>query len=261
MIAALILSFGVVFVAELGDRSQLMAVMFAMRYRSWMVIAAITTATALIHLVSVGVGHFLGASIPTHLTSVVAGLAMIVFGLWTIRGDTIDPGLTRPAKIGPSAFAAVTGAFFLAELGDKTMFTTVALATNNDWFGVWIGSTLGMVAADALAIALGAAMARHLPPRVISRGAAALFFAFGAWLIYKGLEGADVRLVIGVLALVVSIVALGVLVIRQERAKQQAKLRARQEARRTASDRSAEGDPDDDAEPAVEAAPLSGRRG
>jgi len=231
MIAALILSFGVVFVAELGDRSQLMAMMFAMRYRSWLVIAAITTATALIHLVSVGVGHFLGASIPAHLTSLLAGLAMLVFGLWTIRGDSIDPGPMRPAKIGPSAFFAVTGAFFLAELGDKTMFTTIALATDNNWFGVWVGSTLGMVAADALAIALGAALARHLPPQVVSRGAAALFFGFAAWLLYGGLRGADPFLIASVVALALSIIAVGVVVIRRERARE-AQRRARRAAKK-----------------------------
>ncbi len=217
MLAALMLSFGVVFIAELGDRSQLMAMMFAMRYRPWMVIAAITTATALIHLLSVAAGHFLGASIPAHLTSVVAGLAMIVFGLWTIRGDSIDPGPLRPAKVGASAFLVVTGAFFLAELGDKTMFTTVALATDNDWFGVWLGSTLGMVAADALAIAVGAVLARQLPAQVISRGAAVLFFGFAAWLLHAGLAGAGAWLVAGVLAVAVGIVLVGVLVIRRER--------------------------------------------
>ncbi|MFT4200323.1 TMEM165/GDT1 family protein [Gordonia sp. (in: high G+C Gram-positive bacteria)] len=236
MFAALVLSFGVVFVAELGDRSQLMAMMFAMRYRSWLVIAAIATATALIHLVSVAVGHFLGASIPTHLAAVVAGLAMIVFALWTIRGDTIDPGPMRPARLGPSAFLAVTGAFFLAELGDKTMFTTIALATNNNWFGVWIGSTLGMVAADALAILLGAALAKNLPPTVISRGAATLFFAFGGWLLYEGLRDASPALIVGTLVLTAAILAAGVVVIRREHARRAAV------ARRHAAERSSAGD-------------------
>lgn len=218
MTAALILSFGVVFVAELGDRSQLMAMMFAMRYRSWMVIGAITTATAAIHLMSVAVGHYLGASIPAHLTSVVAGLAMIVFGLWTIRGDSIDAGQMRPTKVGVSAFFAVTVAFFLAELGDKTMFTTVALATDNNWFGVWVGSTAGMVAADALAILVGAAMARNLPPHIISRGAATLFFGFGAWLLYGGLQGAGSALIVGVVVLTAAILIVGIAIIRWQRA-------------------------------------------
>lgn len=227
MLSALVLSFGVVFVAELGDRSQLMAMMFAMRYRSWMVIAAITTATAGIHLFSVAVGHYLGASIPMHLTSVVAGLAMIVFGLWTIRGDTVDGGLAGPARVGASAFFAVTSVFFLAELGDKTMFTTIALATDNNWLGVWIGSTLGMVAADALAIVLGSAVVRHLPPKVISRGAAALFFGFAVWLLWSGLDGASAELVFVTVVIAGALLVAGAVVIRRDRARRDRALRDR----------------------------------
>ena len=95
---------------------------------------------------------------------------------------------------------------FLAELGDKMMFTTIALATDNNWFGVWIGSTLGMVAADALAILVGAAMARNLPPHIISRGAATLF-GFGAWL-YEACK-APGPLIVGVVALTAVIVIVG----------------------------------------------------
>jgi Ca2+/H+ antiporter, TMEM165/GDT1 family len=78
-------------------------------------------------------------------------------------------------------------AFLLAELGDKTMLATITLATTEGWLGTWIGSTLGMVAADALAIGLGAALGRHLPPRAVRVGSALLFFAFGALLIAEGL--------------------------------------------------------------------------
>ena len=77
---------------------------------------------------------------------------------------------------------AVGTAFFLAELGDKTMLATITLATDHGWFGVWIGSTLGMVAADALAIIVGRALGRRLPEKAIRYGAAALFFLFGIWL-------------------------------------------------------------------------------
>jgi putative Ca2+/H+ antiporter (TMEM165/GDT1 family) len=77
-------------------------------------------------------------------------------------------------------------AFFLAELGDKTMLATVTLATTEGWFGTWIGSTLGMVAADVLAIGVGVLLGKTLPEKVIKIGAAVLFFAFGAVLIYSG---------------------------------------------------------------------------
>ncbi len=150
VIAALLLSFGVIFVAELGDKSQLMAMTYALRYRWWVVILAITVATTAVHAVSVFFGHFLGMSLPTDLMSVLAGLAMLAFGLWTIYGDRLDnEERNRASRVGASVFLAVMSAFFLAELGDKTMLATITIATDHDWLGVWIGSTVGMVAADA----------------------------------------------------------------------------------------------------------------
>ncbi|NKT04858.1 TMEM165/GDT1 family protein [Rhodococcus hoagii] len=188
MLAAMLLSFGVIFVAELGDKSQLMAMTFALRYRWWVVIAGITVATTVVHLVSVGVGHFLGAALPTTAISIVGGIAFVIFGLWTLRGDSLsDDEESKAGKVTGSAFLAVASAFFLAELGDKTMLATVTLAADNDWVGVWIGSTVGMVAADALAIVVGAVLGKHLPEAVVRIGAAVLFFAFGAWLVLEGL--------------------------------------------------------------------------
>ncbi|WP_439031081.1 TMEM165/GDT1 family protein [Gordonia terrae] len=217
MFTALLLSFGVIFVAELGDKSQLMAMTYALRYRWWVVLLAITVATTAVHAVSVFFGHFLGMSIPTSLLSILGGLAMLIFGLWTLRGDRLDDAeATRATRVGASVFFAVMSAFFLAELGDKTMLATITLATDNDWFGVWIGSTLGMVAADALAIGLGVLLGRHLPERVIAIGAAVLFFVFAAWLIVDGLIGASVPMIAGTITAVIVIIGVGVVLIRRE---------------------------------------------
>ncbi|WP_072805704.1 TMEM165/GDT1 family protein [Rhodococcoides yunnanense] len=198
MLSALLLSFAVIFVAELGDKSQLMAMTFALRYKWYIVIGGITVATTVVHLVSVAVGHFLGLSIPTELISIVGGLAFVIFGLWTLRGDSLseDEG-AKASKVTRSAFIAIASAFFLAELGDKTMLATVTLATDNNWVGVWIGSTVGMVAADALAIVLGAVLGKHLPERVIQYGAAVLFFVFGVSLFLDGIAPGTAAAVIG----------------------------------------------------------------
>ena len=88
-IAATALSFAVIFVAELGDKSQLMALTFATRFRPWPVLAGITVATAVVHLVSVGIGYGLGAALPTGWISLVAGIAFLIFGAWTLRGDKL----------------------------------------------------------------------------------------------------------------------------------------------------------------------------
>ena len=189
VMSAFWLSFAVIFVAELGDKSQLMAMTFATRYKFWTVILAITAATAVVHLFSVALGNVVGLALPTGPINIIAGVAFIGFGLWTLRGDELtEEEESRAARTTRSAFFAVAIAFFLAELGDKTMLATVTLATTEGWFGTWIGSTLGMVAADALAIGVGAVLGRKLPENVIRIGAAILFFIFGAWLIFEGIN-------------------------------------------------------------------------
>jgi putative Ca2+/H+ antiporter (TMEM165/GDT1 family) len=187
-LVALAVSFAVIFVAELGDKSQLMALAFATRYRAAAVLTGITIATAIVHLISVAVGYGLGAALPTGWIALVAGLAFFGFAAWTLRGDSLsDEEKARADRSGRSAVWAVGGAFFLAELGDKTMLATITLATQHGWLGTWIGSTVGMVAADALAILVGRWLGRHLPDKLIRYGAAALFALFGVWLLVDGL--------------------------------------------------------------------------
>jgi putative Ca2+/H+ antiporter (TMEM165/GDT1 family) len=188
-LAATALSFAVIFVAELGDKSQLMALTFATRFRLWPVLIGITAATALVHLVSVGIGYGLGAALPTAWITLVAAVAFLAFGAWTLRGDRLtDDEKSKAEQTTGSAVLAVGGAFFLAELGDKTMLATITLATQHGWLGTWVGSTLGMVVADALAILVGRLLGRHLPERAIRYGAAALFVVFGVWLLVEAIR-------------------------------------------------------------------------
>ena len=181
--ASVALSFAVIFVAEMGDKSQLMALTFATRYRPLPVLVGISVATAVVHAVSVGIGYGLGLAIPTGWVSLVAALAFLGFAAWTLRGDKLDDDEeAKAARGGRSAVVAAAVAFFLAELGDKTMLATITLATDHGWFGTWLGSTLGMVAADAIAIEVGRRLGRWLPDHVIRYVAAALFVVFGVWL-------------------------------------------------------------------------------
>ncbi|MGB3602422.1 TMEM165/GDT1 family protein [Gordonia sp. (in: high G+C Gram-positive bacteria)] len=228
MFSALMLSMGIIFVAELGDKSQLMAMTYALRYRWWVVLSAILAATTLVHAISVFFGHFLGLSIPTDLMSVLAGLSMLVFGLWTLRGDELDDEEAgRAARVGRSVFLAVMSSFMLAELGDKTMLATITLATDHDWVGVWIGSTIGMVAADALAIVVGRVLGKHLPERTIAIGAACLFFAFAVWLLVEGLSGASATLVAVTVPVAALITAAGVVWINTTHRRRRRELAAR----------------------------------
>ena len=189
MWTAFLLSFGVIFVAELGDKSQLMALAFATRYPAIPVLIGITLATALVHAVSVVIGAMLGAAIPTTAITVAAAVAFVAFGIWTLRGDELTEGdEERAAKPARNVILAVGGAFFLAELGDKTMLATITLATSEGLFGTWLGSTLGMVAADALAIIVGQQLGARLPERAVRIGASVLFFGFAAALLYEALR-------------------------------------------------------------------------
>jgi putative Ca2+/H+ antiporter (TMEM165/GDT1 family) len=188
-LAALVVSAGVIFVAELGDKSQLMALTFATRFKVVPVLIGITTATAIVHAVSVAVGYGLGATLPTGWIALVAALAFFVFGAWTLRGDSLsEDEEAKSSRTTKSAVIAVGTAFFLAELGDKTMLATITLATRYGWLGTWVGSTLGMVAADALAIVVGRQLGKHLPEKAIRYGAAALFVAFGVWLLIEAIR-------------------------------------------------------------------------
>ncbi len=187
---AFLLSFGVIFLAELGDKSQLMALAFAARYPAVPVLVAISLATALVHAGSVLLGATVAVALPTNVISIVAGLAFLGFAAWTLRGDTLGAADEARAarETSRSVILTVGTAFFLAELGDKTMLATVTLATHESAFGTWLGSTAGMVAADAIAIAVGRLLGGRLPERVIRIGAAVAFVAFGLVLIWSGIR-------------------------------------------------------------------------
>jgi putative Ca2+/H+ antiporter (TMEM165/GDT1 family) len=182
---AFALSFVVIFVAELGDKSQLMALTLAARYRALPVLAGITLATAVVHAVSVGLGAAIGVALPTDVIAVLAGLAFLGFAAWTLRGDELSEA-EQAGRSARSVLLAATLTFLLAELGDKTMLATITLATREGIFGTWLGSTLGMVAADALAIGIGVLLGRHLPDRAVRLGAALSFVVFGVLLILEG---------------------------------------------------------------------------
>jgi len=180
-----LLSLGLIFVAELGDKTQLVALTLATRFRAGVVLAGIFVATLLVHLLSVAIGGFTGTVLPAGWIELLSGLAFVGFGLWTIRGDQLDENNDAMQSL-TSPFLIVTITFFLAELGGKTMLGTVTLAASYSLVLVWIGSTLGMVLSDGLAIWVGQALGKNLPERSIKMGAAGIFFVFGFYYAVKG---------------------------------------------------------------------------
>jgi putative Ca2+/H+ antiporter (TMEM165/GDT1 family) len=176
---AFLQSLGLIAAAEMGDKSQLVALAFATRFRAWVVLLGVLTATLAVHLVSVFLGRSIDAALSQEWVTGVAGLAFIAFGLWTLRGDSLEDDPSRRA-LHWGAFATVTATFLVAELGDKTMLATVTLAAGSASFvGVWLGSTLGMVLTDAVAIVVGMVLGRRLPARAIKLAAATVFIVTG----------------------------------------------------------------------------------
>jgi len=174
-----------VFLAEMGDKTQLVALAFATRYNARIVLAGVFVATLLVHLLSVALGEAAGTVIPVFWIKLVSGVAFIVFGIWTIYGDEIgDEGARSEHALGPLTTVGIT--FFLAELGDKTMLATVTIASEQRQFlAVWLGSTVGMVAADGLAILVASRMRKRLPEKLIRYGAAAIFIGSGVLTILR----------------------------------------------------------------------------
>lgn len=185
--SAFVMSAGLIFIAELGDKSQLVALWFSTRYHWLTVLAGVTAATLFVHLGSVWIGRMLDGLIPERALAVVVGLSFFGFAAWSVRGDSIDESDQRERAVPMlGSFGIVALAFFIAELGDKTQLATVSLAGSDPSFvGVWLGSTFGMVAADALAVAVGLALGKNLPHELIGRIAAVLFVVFGAGIIVR----------------------------------------------------------------------------
>lgn len=173
-----------VVLAEMGDKTQLLAMAFATRYKAYQVLCAVFIATTINHSLAVAVGGLLTKAVPLDIISLIAAVSFILFGLWTLRGDSVNNGNKKESKFGPVATVAI--AFFIAEMGDKTQLATISLAIKyRNLFGVLLGTTTGMVIADAIGIILGVVMRKHIPENIIKWVSAVIFMMFGLIGIYR----------------------------------------------------------------------------
>ena len=181
-------SFALVAASEMGDKTQLLAFSLAGKFRRpWVVMAGILVATVANHSLASTVGVLIAARVSTRVMAAILAATFIVFGLWTLRPDTLDEN-EKPSRFGP--FLTTVVLFFLAEMGDKTQLATVALgARYHDFVSVTAGTTMGMLVADGLAVAVGDRLASRVQSRWVRGEAASLFFAFGAvsaWSAWRG---------------------------------------------------------------------------
>jgi len=195
VLSSALIAAGVVFVAELGDKSQLMALAMAAKHRARDVFIGMFFAILLMFALAAGLGAVLGSVLDDHrnIVAIVAGLIFLAFAVWTLKGDDDDDdGDLSPLPDSATSRTVMTAAFtafVVAELGDKTQLASATLAVRDGFWPIYLGSVVGEVAAIGLAIIIGALAGKHLPELLIRYGAATLFAVFGLLMIWQGIRG------------------------------------------------------------------------
>ncbi|HET9047753.1 MAG TPA: TMEM165/GDT1 family protein [Chiayiivirga sp.] len=176
---------GVVALAEIGDKTQLLALLLAARFRQfWPLAWGILAATVLNHAAAAWLGSLVAGWLSPQSLRWIVGIAFIAVALWTLKPDTMDDDAAPSSRFG--AFITTTIAFFLAEIGDKTQVATVVLAAQyTPLYAVILGTTVGMLLANLPVVALGAKFADRLPLRQARWTAAAVFAALGVWVLLR----------------------------------------------------------------------------
>lgn len=184
---AFLISLSTVAIAEMGDRTQLLALVLAAQFRRpWPIVAGVFCATLANHAAAGYVGAHLGHYLTPERLDLIVGISMIGMALWTLRADTLSETDSEPRS--QSAFIATFVAFFIAEIGDKTQVATIALGAAYQNLGAVIaGTTLGMLTANVPVIFLGHAFSNRLPLKALHITASLLFLALGAVFICRGL--------------------------------------------------------------------------
>jgi len=184
---SLLAAMGIVFLAELGDKTQLVALGFGARHRLGPVLAGIALAYMATNLVSVLIGGLIGEALPTRAVGIGGGVLFLAFAAWGLRpgqdddDDGDDEVATAPAR--GRVVLTVASAMFVAEFGDKTMLATATLAAQGSPVLVWIGATVGIIAAGVIGVLVGRAIGARIPERATRIGSSVLFAIFGVAMI------------------------------------------------------------------------------
>lgn len=187
---AFLVSTGIVALAEIGDKTQLLAFLLAAKFRKPLpIVLAILVATIANHAFAAAIGTWVTSMLSPEVLRWVLGISFLAMAAWTLIPDKFEEGDAKLAKYG--VFVTTLIAFFLAEMGDKTQIATVALAAQyNTFFAVVAGTTFGMMLANVPAVYFGDRIADRLPTRIVHRIAALIFAILGV----ATLLGAGARL-------------------------------------------------------------------
>jgi putative Ca2+/H+ antiporter (TMEM165/GDT1 family) len=174
--------------AEIGDRTQLLAIVLATRYRAPVpIIAGILVATLANHGLAATVGYFAADLLKGRWFPYVVALSFFATAIWTLVPDKEDDAAPSATRLG--VFLTTAVAFFIVEMGDKTQIATISLAARFHRIGlVAAGTTLGMMAANIPAVLLGEAATRVAPLKLVRLGAAALFLGLGVWTLVEAVR-------------------------------------------------------------------------
>ncbi len=187
----LLAALGLVFLAELGDKTQLVAVGLGARHRLGPVLVGVAAGYAVTNLLSVVVGGLLGAALPTRGLAIAGGVLFLGFAVWNLRPEPDeDEGQDESLaadRSWPGVVTSVAATMFVAELGDKTMLATATLAAQGNPVLVWVGATIGITASGAVGVFVGRAAGARLPERATRLASSALFAVFGVALLVANL--------------------------------------------------------------------------
>lgn len=180
MMEAALVSIGIVALAEIGDKTQLLTLVLAARYKKpWPIVAGIFVATLVNHGIAGAAGAWLATAIGPDTMRWILGVSFIAMAAWMLIPDRLDDDTGASRKVG-GVFVTTTVLFFLVEIGDKTQIATIALAARFDsLMTVVMGTTLGMILANAPVAFFGEALAKRLPVRAVHMIAALVFAALG----------------------------------------------------------------------------------
>lgn len=170
-------SLSLVFIAEMGDKTQLAAMALAAEYSAWKVITGISIAVAVLNMLAVMVGSYATGAIPLYIIRIAASVIFLLFGILNLK-DEDENEKERKFKLGAVIATALT--FFIGELGDKTQIMTITLSAKyGNPYLVFAGSSVGMLLADSLGIIVGASLFRKIPKKAVKIMSSAIFIIFG----------------------------------------------------------------------------------
>jgi len=221
MIQELLKAFILIFIAEMGDKTQILAMAFATRFPVKKVLLGIFLGSLLNHGLAVIFGSYISNFIPINTIQIVAGFAFVLFSLWTLMSDSDeDEGEKQKSKFGQVVTVAL--AFFIGELGDKTQLTAITLATDAAYpFVILMGTVLGMIFTGGIGIIIGKKLGGKIPKFTIKIIAASVFMFFGITKLYQTIPSEylnfqNVSIFIGIIAIAAFIIVRPMIIKRRQ---------------------------------------------